>query len=81
MTIKVKHLGTIDRFNGVDVEQTKYYTKLGNETYIKKILLDKKYTDRPSHNLTLLMSEDSTYNHEIESVEPLDKEVLAQIEK
>ena len=33
MTIKVKPLGIIDRFNGVDIAQTKNYIKLSNETY------------------------------------------------
>ena len=37
MTIKVKPLGIIDRFNGVDVEQSSDYIKLSNATYIKKI--------------------------------------------
>ena len=34
MTIKVKPLGIIDRFNGVDVKQTQQYIKLSNGTYI-----------------------------------------------
>jgi hypothetical protein len=38
MTIQVKELGMIDRFNGVDILQTKDYIKLYNRTYIEKIL-------------------------------------------
>ena len=38
MTINVKELGLISRFNGVDVEQTRYYIKLSNAVYIRKIL-------------------------------------------
>ena len=38
MTIEVKKLGRIDRFNGVDVEQTRHYVKLYNATYIKMII-------------------------------------------
>lgn len=37
MTIDVKGLGMIHRFNGVDVHQTKDYIKLYNETYLNKI--------------------------------------------
>ncbi len=38
MTIEIKHLGLIERFNGMDIHQTKNYIKLYNTTYIKKIL-------------------------------------------
>ena len=38
MTIDVKELGTIDRFNGVDITQTRNFIKLSNATYLKKIL-------------------------------------------
>ena len=39
MTIDVKKLGRISRFNGMDILQTRRYVKLFNETYINKILL------------------------------------------
>ena len=42
MTIKVKPLGVIERFNGVDIHQMQHYIKLNNVTYLKKILSDKK---------------------------------------
>jgi hypothetical protein len=37
MRIEVKHLGLIDRFNGLDIQQTRYYVKLTCEKYLKKI--------------------------------------------
>ena len=37
MTINVKQLGQVTRFNGVDVLQSKHYVKLYNKTYIEKI--------------------------------------------
>ena len=45
MTIRVKPLGVIERFNGVDVQQTDLYIKLSNATYINKIIQDKHLTN------------------------------------
>ena len=81
MTIKVKPLGIISRFNGVDVHQTQHYIKVNNATYLKKILADKKCTDAPTHNLPLPMSEDSNYNRLIESAIPLEDRELHHTEK
>jgi len=38
MTIEIKELGIISRFNGIDVDQMQDYIKLSNATYIDKIL-------------------------------------------
>jgi len=38
MTIDVKELETINRFNGVNITQTCNFIKLSNATYLKKIL-------------------------------------------
>ena len=72
MTIKVKPLGIISRFNGVDVQQMKYFTKLHNETYINKILKVKIDTDKHLQMLSLPTSEDKDYNKMIEPATPLD---------
>ena len=40
MTMDVKVLGIIGRFNGMDVEQTRWYVKIHNECYIGKMLHD-----------------------------------------
>ena len=37
MTIKIKDLGLISRYNGTDVEQTREYIKIHSESYITKI--------------------------------------------
>ena len=37
MTVQIKYLGLLTRFNGVDVEQTSEYIKIYNSTYIDKI--------------------------------------------
>jgi hypothetical protein len=38
MTINVKRLGRLERFNGMDISQTKHFIKLSNKTYINKFL-------------------------------------------
>ncbi|GFH45233.1 hypothetical protein CTEN210_01707 [Chaetoceros tenuissimus] len=38
MSVQIKYLGLLTRFNGVDVDQTKEYIKIHNKTYIQKIL-------------------------------------------
>ena len=38
MTIKIKDLGQLTRYNGVDVIQSRHYIKINNPTYIDKIV-------------------------------------------
>ena len=58
MTIKVKDLGVVNRFNGIDMHRTRYYAKINNATYLRKILADKKCNRTPSYHKLLLMSDD-----------------------
>ena len=43
MTVKIKSLGVITRFNGVNITQTRNFIKVHNKTYIEKILNDKNW--------------------------------------
>ena len=81
MTIKVKPLGIIERFNGVDISQTKQYIKLSNRTYIEKILEGKNINDNTSHLNPIPMNENPTYIKDIETTTPLDADGLKNIEK
>ena len=38
MTIEIKDLGSLDRYNGVDVTQTRDFVKLSNKTYMQRVL-------------------------------------------
>ncbi len=38
MTIQIKDLGLLTKYNSVDIIQSKYYIKISNETYIDKLL-------------------------------------------
>ena len=65
MTIKVKPLGIIERFNGVDVEQSRDFIKLSNATYINKICQNKDLTSEHTNHAPLPMSDDTKYNRTI----------------
>jgi hypothetical protein len=81
MTIDVKDLGRITRFNGVDVEQTKDYIKLYNATYIDKMLarhewLHRETTEQPKHPIPMIA--DSHYQQKLETTEiPTESEISA----
>ena len=85
MTVDIKELGTIERFNGVDVLQTKHFIKLYNNTYINKILQRHDWIHQenitPLHNLPLPMKSDTQYQRNLEQQPiPTEKEII-QLEK
>ena len=73
MTIDVKELGLISRFNGVDVEQTRHYIKLSNAVYINKILKNHSWLNDevPAAQFSIPMRSDHSYIHDIETATPL----------
>ena len=72
MRIEVKHLGLIDRFNGIDVHQTRHYVKLTCEKYLYKMV--KSHEDLlkqvPSHPVPF--PADSAYIKTLETATPPD---------
>ncbi len=49
MRIEVKHLGLINRFNGMDVHQTRYYVKITCENYLYKMIKSHDWLINGSH--------------------------------
>ena len=45
MTVQIKYLGLLTRFNGVDIDQTQKYIKISSTTYINKILCEHDWVD------------------------------------
>ena len=82
MTIDVKELGLISRFNGVDVEQTRYYIKLSNEVYLNKIFKNHPWleSETPVGDFPIPMRTDNTYLHDLESAEPLSEKDRNELE-
>lgn len=71
MTIDVKHLGKVSRFNGVDIDQTREYIKIHNQTYIEKLIdqhhwLEHEHGDKPLGDLPLPMRSDAEYLRSLE---------------
>jgi deoxyuridine 5'-triphosphate nucleotidohydrolase len=83
MTIDVKELGLIDRFNGVDIKQTREYIKLSNQTYVNKIIDHHPWLqeDHNTHRLPIPMRADPGYLRKIESAEPLTEPEVKLLEK
>ena len=64
MTIDIKDLGRLTRYNGVDITQSKYYVKLSNATYIDKLLQEHEWLlhDTNISNVPLPVKNDQTFN-------------------
>ena len=72
MTIDIKDLGLLTRYNGVDICQSKYYVKLSNATYIEKLLEEHEWllADDKTANLPLPVKNDTTFNQRLENAIP-----------
>ena len=85
MTVKVRSLGVINRFNGVDITQSQYYIKISNETYINKILQHKQWLDASIPGMFspqyIPMHHDPEVNKQIEEAEPIPQDELKLVEK
>ena len=72
MTIDIKDLGRLSRYNGVDITQSKYYIKLSNATYIDKLLEEHDWLlhDTNISNIPLPVKNDQTFNQRMETAIP-----------
>ncbi len=77
MTIDIKDLGRLTRYNGVDITQAKYYVKLSNKTYIDKLLEEHDWllNDDSISKLPIPIKNEQTFNHRMETAQP---PILAQ---
>jgi len=82
MTIEVKELGIISRFNGIDVDQTRDYIKLSNATYIDKILRNHPWIleEHPPATFPIPMRSDTAYICSLEEAEALSEPDLLALE-
>ena len=69
LSVPMHQLGIIERFNGVDVMQTKDYIKVYNKTYIKKVLAGYDWTHKESksHKHPIPMRDDAPYMNRIDT--------------
>ena len=82
MTINVKDLGMITRFNGIDILQSRHYVKLYNQTYINKILArhDWIHQEKPTATYPIPMKTDNKYQQALESQHIPTPEEIQQLE-
>ncbi len=83
MSIEVKYLGLISRYNGVDVTQTRQYIKISNATYIDKILLNHLWIQdaKPAGEFPIPMVSDPEYHKKLESADPLAARELSKLQE
>ena len=72
MTINIKDLGRLTRYNGVDITQSMHYIKLSNETYIDKVLEGHQWiaNDSTISNVPLPIRSDNDYVKQLEQAQP-----------
>jgi dUTP pyrophosphatase len=67
MRIEVKHLGLIDRFNGMDVHQTRHYMKITCEKYLYKMIKSHEWLIKGPHPINPIpLPADSAYLQRLE---------------
>ena len=85
MTVKIKSLGAITRFNGVDITHTSNFIRVYAKTYIKKIPKDKNWlhVTMPGQHLPhyIPIHNATEYNKEIETATPTPDTELKATEK
>ena len=71
MSVKIKYLGLLTRYNGVDVTQTRDYIKIYNRTYIQKILAGHQHwlEPRKCHTHPLPMRSENSFIKTIENAQ------------
>ena len=72
LKIKIKDLGSLTRYNGVDILQSKHYIKLHNPTYIKKIINEHSWMVEgiQQHQHPMPMTEDKEFIRKLETSDP-----------
>ena len=87
MTINVQNLGQINRFNGVDIEQTKHYIKLYNKVYPEKMFQRHDWIHKEAlqhhnkpHIFPLPMTNDAHYQRKLENADICTPAEVAEAE-
>ena len=72
MTIDIKDLGRLTRYNGVDITQAKYFVKLSNPTYIDKLIEEHEWLLHDSNisNIPSPVKNEQTFNQRMETASP-----------
>ena len=74
LSIEIKYLGLVKRFNGVDINQTSEHIKIHCSTYINKILSEHNWLDAtlPCHIFPIPMKAENNYSRSLELAQAPD---------
>ena len=82
MTNPLNDLGIIKRFNGVDIEQTRYYVKVFAETYLTRVLDHHGWLNLHASNIPTPMRTETAFMAALELTEgPTDEHEKKTLEK
>ena len=82
MKVKIKILGKVQRFNGINIDQTKYYIKLSCHTYYKKIFVQYNWINKEQNKTKPVpFTADPTYSKILEEAMPPTTETETEQEK
>ena len=83
MTIDIKDLGLLNRYNGVDITQSKYYVKISNKHYIDKLLNEQGWllNDNKTSNQSIPITNETTFHQCVENaIPPTNEKDIQQLQ-
>jgi len=72
LRIRIKYLGVLKMFNGMDITQTKYYIKLHCTSYITRIIQQHQWTEPSTKLYPIPYPADNTYTKLLDTAIPPD---------
>jgi hypothetical protein len=72
LRIRIKYLGVLKMFNGMDITQTKYYIKLHCTSYITRIIQQHQWTETSTKLHPIPYPADNTYTKLLDTAIPPD---------
>ena len=69
LKVPLNDLGVIKKFNGVNIQQTRWYIKISCQDYLLKILESNGWLDLKASNQPIPMRQDPTYHRQLELAE------------
>ena len=67
LQVPLNDLGLIKKFNGVNIQQTKWFVKVSCEDYLTRILMEHAWRDLKASNLPVPMRSDPAYHRQLET--------------
>jgi hypothetical protein len=72
LRIRIKYLGLLKMFNGMDITQTRYYSKIHCTTYLSKIIQQHNWQESTKKPYPIPYPADNTYSKILDTASPPD---------